>query len=48
MEVEPNMPQTKEKSKSTALVTGGAVRLLKIFAFSLAEAGHDGNARGHT
>jgi len=38
------MPQTKEKSKGTALVTGYVVRLGKIFALSLVEAGYDGKA----
>ena len=31
----------KEKLKGTALVTGGAVRLGKIFALNLAEAGYN-------
>ena len=38
------MPQTKEKSKSTALVTGDAVRLGKMFVLNLAEDDYDGNA----
>jgi pteridine reductase len=35
------MPQSKKMSKGTALVTGGAVRLGKVFSMSLAEAGYD-------
>jgi hypothetical protein len=38
------MPQTKEKSKGTASITGSAVRLGKIFALSLVEVGYDGKA----
>lgn len=35
------MPQSKRMSKGTALVTGGAVRLGKVFSQSLAEAGYN-------
>ena len=42
------MPQTKEKSKGIASITGSAVRLGRIFALSLIEAGYDGKAWGHT
>ena len=42
------MPQTKEMSKGTASITGSAVRLGKIFALSLIEAGYDGKPWGHT
>ena len=35
------MPQTKKMSKGSALVTGGAVRLGKVFTLSLAEAGYN-------
>ncbi len=36
-----NMPQSKKMSKGTALVTGGAVRLGKVFTMSLAQAGYN-------
>lgn len=35
------MPQSKKMSKGTALITGGAVRLGKIFSKALAEAGYN-------
>lgn len=35
------MPKSKKMSKGTALVTGGAVRLGKVFSVALAEAGYN-------
>ena len=35
------MPHSKSMSKGTALITGGAVRLGKVFSMTLANAGYD-------
>lgn len=35
------MPQLKKMSKGTALVTGGAVRLGKVFSLGLAQSGYN-------